>query len=71
MKAYRRVILFSMVAVCATGCLSARIDPERVRKEDPEFYQRWVGQLRKNGLTDDDLKKFGFKEPILRDAKGR
>jgi hypothetical protein len=54
-----------IVPVFVTGCLSARIGPERVRKENPKFYKQWVEQLRRNGLSDDDLKKMGFKEPIL------
>jgi len=54
-----------IVSTFVAGCLSARIDPERVRKESPKFYKHWVEQLRRNGLSDDDLKKFGFKEPIL------
>jgi hypothetical protein len=58
-----RATLWMIVQVSLTGCLSARIDPEVVRKERPAFYKQWIERLRKNGTSDDELKKLGFKEP--------
>ncbi len=62
---FRLHLLCLVLATTVSGCIGGhRIGPERVRRENPEFYRGWVRQLRERGMTDDDLRKWGFKDPL-------
>ena len=48
-----------------SGCIGGyRFDVERVRTANPQKYIELVRFYRSNGMTDDELRKIGFKDPL-------
>lgn len=48
-----------------SGCIGGyRFDVERVKRENPQKYRELVRFYRSNGMTDDELRAMGFKDPL-------
>lgn len=70
MNKYFSFMFFWTVAFMLAGCIGGyRIDPERVRKDQPEHYEKWVKGLRAKGMTDEELRNWGFKDPLPEKSK--
>jgi hypothetical protein len=53
------------ISILLNSCIGGyRIDPERVRRENPQVYKEWVANLRKKSVTDERLREIGFKDPL-------
>jgi hypothetical protein len=65
MSIYRLHLSCLALAVLLSGCIGGYpLDAERVRRENPKVFREWITNLRKRGVTDDELRKMGVKDPL-------
>ena len=65
-----RILICVMMAGLVSGCIGGhRMDKEGLRRENPERYRKLVRSYRAGGVSDDVLRKMGFK--VLEDDNGQ
>lgn len=65
MNMFRLHLQCLVLGAMVSGCIGGhRFDVERVRQANPQKYRELVRYYRSNGMTDDDLRKMGFKDPL-------
>lgn len=65
MSLYRMQLLWLLLGTMLSSCIGGyRFDVEKVRLSNPQKYRELVRFHRSNGMTDDELRKMGFKDPL-------
>jgi hypothetical protein len=58
-------IVCFVLGTMLSGCIGGRrFDVETVRRANPQKYCELVRFYRSQGMTDDELRKIGFKDPL-------
>ena len=70
MKFWILILSGVIVAAFLSACIGGhRLDTEGLRRENPEKYRKLVRSYRAGGMSDDELRKMGFK--VLEEDHGQ
>ena len=70
MRFRAHILIGVLTAGLLAGCIGGhRMDKEGLRRENPEGYRKLVRSYRAGGMSDDELRKMGFK--VLEEDNGQ